>query len=260
MKPKPLTVAYGKHPKQCFDVYMPLNVTRDTLIIFMIHGGGWHTGDKAMPNVVNNKLIGWPEAIFISCNYRLTGDGATPGDMVKDVAAGLAMAQGMARSWGSKSLNFGLMAHSAGAHLAALLNSDKSYAQNAGCKDWLWTILLDSAAYNVVDIMDGRHNAIYDPPFGTDPKDWEAWSPLQQLEKSRGKPKPQMVIYSGKRGEGDADHAEEYYNALIKKRGTAQLYKIDMTHGDLNKLLGDTSTPETKKYTGDVKKFIAANS
>ena len=40
-------IAYGTDPAQQFDVYLPPNVTRAP-VLFMVHGGGWDSGDKAI--------------------------------------------------------------------------------------------------------------------------------------------------------------------------------------------------------------------
>ena len=68
-------VAYGNDARQRFDVYLPAQA-KEAPVIFMVHGGGWKRGDKAMRSVVDNKVARWVPAgfIVISVNYRLLPD------------------------------------------------------------------------------------------------------------------------------------------------------------------------------------------
>ena len=76
-------VPYGADPAQRMDVYVPTSPNTGTNslvasavrapVIFMVHGGGWRYGDKAMGRVVQEKVSRWvPKGfIFISINYRM---------------------------------------------------------------------------------------------------------------------------------------------------------------------------------------------
>ena len=79
-------VPYGTDPAQRMDVYVPTSPTTGTNslvasavrapVIFMVHGGGWRHGDKAMGRVVQEKVNRWvPKGfILISINYRMLPD------------------------------------------------------------------------------------------------------------------------------------------------------------------------------------------
>lgn len=75
------------------------------------------------------------------------------------------------------------MGHSAGAHLTNLATSDDGIRAAAGMKPWLGTLLLDSAAYNVVNIMTapGGHLSLYDEPWSGGMPQWVAGSPALVL-------------------------------------------------------------------------------
>ena len=94
-------LAYGADAKQRLDVYLPTHPLTNAPVIFMVHGGAWRTGDKAMSNVVDNKIARWvPDGIvFISINYRLLTQ-ADPLLQAQDVATALAYAQKNAAQWG----------------------------------------------------------------------------------------------------------------------------------------------------------------
>ena len=50
-----------------------------------------------------------------------------------------------------------------------------------GVKPWLGTILLGSAALDMVKIMEAEHARLYDFPFGNDSAYWRATSPFHVL-------------------------------------------------------------------------------
>ena len=54
-------VPYGSDPRQRMDVYLPTpsSSTASAVrapVVFMVHGGGWRHGDKAMGRVVQEKV------------------------------------------------------------------------------------------------------------------------------------------------------------------------------------------------------------
>eukprot|EP01030_Chromulinospumella_sphaerica_P030927 gene30927-31502_t len=107
-------IAYGNDPRQKMDVYLPETASAlPAPVIFMVHGGGWRTGDKRHSNVVDNKANRWLAKgfVFVSVNNRLLPE-ADPLDQVRDVARALASAQSKAQSWGADPKQFVLMGHS----------------------------------------------------------------------------------------------------------------------------------------------------
>jgi arylformamidase len=237
-------VAYGAAARQRFDVYIPANAN-NAPVIFMVHGGGWRTGDKHMRSVVESKVAHWATQgyIVISTNYRLLPE-ADPLTQAGDVAMALASAQEMAASWGADRGKFVLMGHSAGAHLVSLLASSPTLAGKA---QFLGTVALDSAAYDVELIMQKRHPNLYDEAFGSDPATWRAASPYTVLS-SAGK--PLLAVCSSRRKDSCAQ-AERY---AVKASGMGmrvQVLSQDLTHRDINQTLGEDGS-----YTEAVDAFL----
>jgi len=230
-------VPYGNDPKQRMDVYLPSQVqgSGPAPVIFMVHGGGWRTGDKRMGRVVDNKTARWlPKGlVFVSVNNRLLPE-ADPLDQVRDVAQALAVAQGMAASWGADPQQFVLMGHSAGAHLVALLSASATLGNEAGAKPWLGTVALDSAALDVASIMQRKHYRLYNPAFGTDPAFWHATSPLQQLHAGA---KPLLAVCSSRRDES-CGQARDFAAQATRLGVRAQVLPQDLSHGEINEQLG----------------------
>lgn len=245
-------IAYGPDPKQRMDAYLPPRA-HEAPILVMVHGGAWAFGDKGSDNVVDNKLAHWiPQGfIVVSVNNRLLPQ-AAPLEQARDVARALAKVQALAPAWGGNPHALVLMGHSAGAHLAALLDADPALLQAAGAVPPRGVVALDSAAMDVPELM-GRGTAplprLYRDAFGNDPAGWAAASPYQRLQ--AGVP-PMLVVCSSRR----ADSCPQG-KALIAKAGKLgvrmELQAEDLSHGQINQTLGLPS-----EYTAAVDRFIAS--
>jgi arylformamidase len=238
-------VAYGPEKAQRFDVYIPSNAAHAP-VIFMVHGGGWKHGDKAMDRVVDNKLAHWSARgfIFISIDYRMLPE-ADVLTQARDVASALGVAQAKAASWGGDPNKFILMGHSAGAHLVSLLASAPELRGPSA--RWLGTVALDSAAFDIEQIMQGRHMRLYDEPFGKDPVYWRAISPYAQLTQAG---QPMLAVCSSQRSDS-CDQARRYAAKAAPLGMRVQVLPQDLSHSDINATLGTEGG-----YTQAVDQFI----
>ena len=254
-------VPYGADPAQRMDVYVPTSPTTGTNslvasavrapVIFMVHGGGWRHGDKAMGRVVQEKVNRWvPKGfILISINYRMLPD-APVAVQERDVQAALMAAQQRAGTWGGDPNRFILMGHSAGAHLVALLNARAPQALREGAWPWLGTVSLDSAMMNVPARMRAPHLPLYDDAFGTDPAYWVAMSPLHQW--TAGAPPMQMVC-SAQRADDPCQQSDAMARHVRNQGGRAEVLPQDLDHGEINAQLGLDSD-----YTRAVEAFMGS--
>lgn len=241
-------ISYGNDPLQRFDVYLPAQVKAGTPVIFMVHGGGWRRGDKAMATVVENKVARWVSRgfIFVSANYRMLPQ-TDPVEQARDVARALAVAQQKAASWGGDPDKFIVMGHSAGAHLVALLGVSPAMASAAGARPWLATIPLDSAALDVVQIMERRHMRLYDPAFGKDQDYWRRASPYHQITQAG---RPFLVVCSSRRS-NSCPPAQAFVAKLASAGTQGSVLEERMTHKEINQLLGKDAA-----YTAAVEDFM----
>lgn len=241
---------YAAHPLQKMDVYLPKTEVKSAPVIFMVHGGAWRVGDKSSRAVVKNKVNYWVQQgfIFISVNYRLLPD-ADPITQKEDVAKALAFAQGKAPLWGGSADKFILMGHSAGAHLVSLL-SVNALQQNANnIKPWKATIALDSAAFDVIGIMQSNRVArFYREAFGANETYWQQASPYHQLEDDIP---PFLAVCSSQRKDGACDQAERFVTKIQHNHGNAEVLPVDLSHRQVNAELGKTNS-----YTAVVDRFI----
>ena len=146
-----LPYADTKNKLQTLDIYAPPEGTNHPVAIW-IHGGGWHSGDKAE---IDNKPKAFTEKgyIFVSINYRLwtppwTNSGhegvrrfqwspTFPGtvtltDEAEDIAKAARWVRDHIQDYGGSREALALLGHSAGASLAALVCTDDRYLKGAG--------------------------------------------------------------------------------------------------------------------------------
>ena len=243
-------IAYGADPQQRMDVYrQPDSVNAPVLL--MVHGGGWHSGDKAQLMVVQNKVARWvPKGfIFISVNYR-TLPKADPLQQAEDVARALAFAQANAVSWGGNPAKFILMGHSAGAHLVDLLAANPARALALGAHPWLGTISIDSGALNVVQTMADKHYALFDAAFGTDPGYWQTVSPYQSLSAPAG---PFLLICSTIRPDKPCLQTDSFAAKANSLGIHTQVLEERLSHEQINETLGLPGA-----YTDAVEAYMSA--
>ena len=239
---------YGADARQRMDVYLPASA-QDAPVIFMVHGGGWRTGDKTGRGVARHKVERWVARgiIVVSTNYRLLPE-ADPAVQADDVARALAFAQKAAAGWGGDAARFVLMGHSAGAHLVALLNAGPQRALALGAQPWRGAVALDSAVMDVEQSMRGRHLPMYDNAFGRDPAFWRQVSP--QAVWTPGAP-PLLVVCSTLRRDKPCDAGARLAAHAGALGSRVQVLGQPLKHGEINDQLG---TPGA--YTDAVEGFL----
>ena len=227
-------LSYGPDPAQRLDLYRPAGRPTGALIV-IVHGGAWSIGDKANPGVVAAKVAHWLPAcvVVVSINYRLLPL-AVPLQQAGDVARAIAFVQKRAASWQVDSTRLVLLGHSTGAHLVALLAAAPELLGPDGAEPWLATVLLDSAALDVVGIMRASHRPLYDRAFGAGEADWQKVSPLHRL---RARPAPVLLVHSGNRAES-ADASRRFAAAVADLGGRAEVLEVPLSHAEINAQLG----------------------
>jgi arylformamidase len=243
-------LSYGADPAQRMDMFAA-DSAKNAPVIFMVHGGGWRRGDKAMPGVAKNKAARWrPKGIVvISANYRMVPE-ANPLEQADDLARAIAYAQDNATSWGGDPNKFVLMGHSAGAHLVSLLNAQPERATKLGARPWLGTVSLDSAGYDMVKLMEARHARLYDIAFGTDKQLWRDASPSHVIEKGA---KPLLAVCSTKRPDDPCSQAYSFAAKATSLLARVEVLQQPLSHGQINAQLGQQNS-----YTAAVEKFMAS--
>ncbi len=118
---------YGLLERQVLDLYL---VPKAVATLVFVHGGYWDAGSKdEYPFVAESLcLAGFSVAVV---NYRLAPDGVFP-RMVQDVALSIQWLLRQLPIYGITSSKLGLLGHSAGAHIIALLCVNPIYLERVG--------------------------------------------------------------------------------------------------------------------------------
>lgn len=116
-----LNVAYGNHPRQVLDIYLPENRTNSTKTMILIHGGGWTSGDKSdMDPIVLLVQRELPHLAIVNINYRLADADNPPYPMqIDDITTAITFLKENKTKY-SISEDIGFIGTSAGGHLALL--------------------------------------------------------------------------------------------------------------------------------------------
>jgi len=116
-----LNVSYGTNTQQKMDVYLPaIRNATTTIVIIMIHGGGWNTGDKADFNeYVDSMKKREPSYAIFNINYRLANTPDLFPAQEQDVKTAVEFIYNQRQGY-KISDKFVLVGASAGAHLALL--------------------------------------------------------------------------------------------------------------------------------------------
>ncbi len=239
---------YGPAIRQALDIYLPQR-PQNAPVLIVVHGGGWVIGDKTNKGVWQEKVRHWGAQgyILVSVNYRMVPI-AAPLEQARDVARAIAYVQENIAQHGGDPERIVIMGHSAGGHLVALLSADRSLAASQGARPWRACISLDSAAFDIEDIMQNRHAGLYDTAFGTDPAQWRAASPMARLS---GTPPPFLLVCSTRRAKSCA-RATAFSQALTEHGSANQVLPVNLAHNQINTELGKPGP-----YTQAVDAFLA---
>lgn len=228
-------LAYGSDPDQRLDVYR-LDGRSGGPLVFFVHGGGWIRGDKSNASAIGPVLDHWCRLGYgvISVNYRL-GPRARPLEQAADVARALGFVQRTASAWGLDAQACLVVGHSAGGHLVSLLTVDPSVGGDLGLRPWRGTVVVDTAALDVVALMRGPHLPLHDRAWGDDPTAWRDGSPLHRL--NTGLVSPILLVCSSRRPRL-LRQAQQFLQRAREQGSEARMLTVDLGHQEIHAALG----------------------
>lgn len=242
------------------DVHRPAGVTNAPVIVF-VHGGGWRAGDKQSSSH-DAKVTGFTAAgyVMVMVNYRLAPSAKHP-DAVSDVAASLAWVHDHIVEYGGNPNAIVVMGHSAGAHLASLVSTDRRYLAAAGKPIGILkgTVSLDTGDYDLVAAVEsdgGQHRQLVEDAFGSSPEAWADASPINHVTAGLA-PFDVVHIESGRKQE-----QSEAFAAKLEAAGVRAVVHVAVgeRHEDVNKNLGVPGDPTTEQVMAFLESLRTASS
>lgn len=126
-------VAYGPHPRQRMDIYLPSGVgSAPKPVVFFIYGGSWANGAKETYSFVGDALSA-RGFVTVIADYRLVPEVRFP-VFIEDGALALRFVRDTIARFGGDPGKIHLMGHSAGAYNAMMLTLDRRYLAAAGLR------------------------------------------------------------------------------------------------------------------------------
>lgn len=110
-------IAYGDHPRQAFDLFLPDNATAPTPVVLFVHGGAFVSGHRNRTEQIYSNVTSYlarQGIAGINTGYRLANDVKYPG-ATEDIARVVAWIRTHAADHNINPRGIFLMCHSAGA-------------------------------------------------------------------------------------------------------------------------------------------------
>jgi acetyl esterase/lipase len=243
---------------QTVDVYAPAGA-KNLPVVFWIHGGGWHGGDKSdvklKPQWFMDKGF-----VFVSINYRL--EPAVDMDTLnRDVAKAFGWMEKNIAEYGGDPKRVLVGGHSAGAELAALICTDDSYlkAEGAAFNVLIGCVPVDGDTYDVSAIVETEETRrrVHGQPepkvthrneFGTTAENLRKFSAVTHVAKDKNIP-PFLVLHVANHPDTSAQAFR--LGAVLKEAGipTTVFGAKNTEHSKLNNDLGVADDPATAALT-----------
>ncbi len=128
-------LSYGADPRQKLDVLVPESARPGAAlpVVLFFYGGSWTAGSRTDYRFVGNALVKMGY-VAVLADYRLYPQVTFPA-FQRDAALALKWTRENIAGYHGDASKILVMGHSAGAHVAALLALDPSYARAAGVPD-----------------------------------------------------------------------------------------------------------------------------
>jgi acetyl esterase len=128
------SIAYGRHPRQVFDLFLPDGTKNGRAALVFVHGGAFLDGHPNRTEQIYSNVLRYfarHEIVGINAGYRLAGDAKYPG-ATEDIASVIEWIRTHADDIGVDASRIFLMGHSAGAAHAGSYAYDKRLQPASG--------------------------------------------------------------------------------------------------------------------------------
>jgi len=200
-------------PDRQLNVYYQSDLSPKEVVIF-IHGGSWSSGKKETYWWIGRNLAR-KGVVTVNINYGLAPQNQF-GQMADDCALAVKWVKENISTYGGDPKRIFLMGHSAGAHLAELINADPQYFKRAGIANPVKGVILnDPFGLDMKEYMStAEKDNSYDDflrTFSKDPAIWEKGSPLHYINNSKN---PHLIFYGAKTYPAIQIQSERMYKIL----------------------------------------------
>lgn len=195
-------------------------------VVVFIHGGSWSSGKKETYWWLGRNMAR-KGAVAVVINYRLAPQ-VKYDQMAMDCASAVKWVYNNIRNYGGNPERIFLMGHSAGGHLAELINADPRYFKAVGFNGTVKGVILNDAfGLDMHEYMTSaeKDNSYHDflRTFTSDPEVWTKGSPLHYIGNVTN---PHLIFYGGNTYPAIQLQSERIYKLLKEKEDKAELQVI----------------------------------
>jgi len=175
----------SQNVRNFLDVYYPKNTETAKDVLVFIHGGSWNSGKKDTYWWLG-KNMARKNVISVIINYSLSPKSQYE-QMAYDCSEALKWVKDSIATYGGSPDRIFVMGHSAGGHLAALINNDPRFFKQAGISNPIRAVILnDGFGLDMFEYLNAAEKNEQTESFlNTFSKDEELWkigSPMFYLE------------------------------------------------------------------------------
>lgn len=153
-------IAYGAHPRQRLDVYLPADPAMSSSVIVFFYGGSWQRGNKA-DYLFAGQAFASRGYIAVIADYRLYPEAYFP-EFLHDSALAVAWTREHITAYGGNAEAIYLAGHSAGAYNAVMLTVNEAYLKVAGGRrSWIKGVIGIAGPYDFLPFTDPKIREIF---------------------------------------------------------------------------------------------------
>jgi acetyl esterase/lipase len=217
-------LAYAdKGERNLLDIYYNDKNKKSQDVIVFIHGGSWRSGAKDNYWFLGRNFVKKGK-VFVAINYPLAPEYQYE-SMAYDCAKAIKWVKESISKYGGNPDRIFVMGHSAGGHLAALINQDPKYFAKVEVKNPIKGVILNDAfglnIYQYLKIQintDDKYVPGFLQVFSNDEKEWENASPMFTVQNINN---PYIMFAGSKTYESIQVQTPVFYQELKNKNKTA---------------------------------------
>lgn len=214
----------GKYNK--LDIYYPKIKGKAKDVIIFIHGGSWRSGSKKEYWWLGRNF-GHKNTLAVIINYPLSPKSQYQ-EMAFDCAEAVKWVQSNILKFGGNPKRIFLMGHSAGGHLATLINQDPRYFDKTGILNPVkGVILIDAFGLDMYQYITNDPNGGYVPSFKqTFSLEENAWKEASPLNYIKTIPSPYLILVGKKTFPTIQLQSHDFYTKINQVQKNSKLLEI----------------------------------
>ena len=197
------------------DVYYPKDSAKPKDVLVFIHGGAWDSGKKDIYWWLGRNMAS-KGVVTVIINYPLSPQAGYE-EMAESCVEALKWVKDSIANYGGNTERIFAMGHSAGGHLAALIDADPRFFASKQMNNPLKGVILndgfglDMFEYLSVSEKTDGHNPSFLKTFTENPENWKKGSPLTYFDQVKN---PYYVLVGGETYEAIRIQSKRFYELM----------------------------------------------